>query len=146
MAQGDIPMYVVGNLVADPELRYTQTGVAVANGRIASTPRRFDSKTNQWVNGDATFLSFNVWRGMAEVVANQMKKGDRVMVFGTLHQRSFDTREGEKRTVFEIEVDDMGPSLKFAGEQKNFGPNQWDMSSGVSNNDEWNAEGDAAPF
>ncbi|WP_130840401.1 single-stranded DNA-binding protein [Corynebacterium neomassiliense] len=117
MAQGDTPITVVGNLVADPELRYTPSGAAVANFRVASTPRRFDSQSNQWVDGEALFLTCNVWRQAAENVANSLTKGDRVIVTGRLRQRSFDTREGEKRTVFEVEVDEVGPSLRYATAQ-----------------------------
>ena len=114
MAQGDTPITVVGNLVADPELRFTPSGAAVANFRIASTPRRFDSQSNQWVDGDAMFLTCNVWRQAAENVADSLKKGMRVIVNGRLRQRSFETREGEQRRVFEIEVDEVGPSLRYA--------------------------------
>ncbi|MDN6387119.1 MAG: single-stranded DNA-binding protein [Corynebacterium sp.] len=132
MAQGDTPITVVGNLVADPELRYTPSGSAVANFRVASTPRRYDSQSNQWVDGEALFLQCNVWRQAAENVANSLTKGDRVIVNGRLRQRSFETREGEKRTVFEVEVDEVGPSLKYATSQVtktprqggNFGGNQ----------------------
>ena len=132
MAQGDTPITVVGNLVADPELRYTPSGSAVANFRVASTPRRYDSQSGQWVDGEALFLTCNVWRQAAENVANSLTKGDRVIVNGRLRQRSFETREGEKRTVFEIEVDEVGPSLKYATSQVtktprqggNFGGNQ----------------------
>lgn len=114
MAQGDTVITVVGNLVAEPELRYTPSGAAVANFRIASTPRRFNSQTNQWEDGEALFLTCNVWRQAAENVTESLKKGMRVMVQGRLRQRSYETREGEKRTVFEIEVDEVGPSLKYA--------------------------------
>lgn len=114
MAQGDTPITLVGNLVADPELRYTPSGSAVANFRVASTPRRFDSQSNQWVDGEALFLACNIWRNAAENVANSLNKGDRVIVTGRLRQRSFDTREGERRTVFEVQVDEVGPSLKYA--------------------------------
>ncbi|HJC85882.1 MAG: single-stranded DNA-binding protein [Corynebacterium sp.] len=132
MAQGDTPITVVGNLVADPELRYTPSGSAVANFRVASTPRRYDSQSGQWVDGEALFLTCNVWRQAAENVANSLTKGDRVIVNGRLRQRSFETREGEKRTVFEVEVDEVGPSLKYATSQVtktprqggNFGGNQ----------------------
>lgn len=117
MAQGDTPITVVGNLVADPELRYTPSGSAVANFRVASTPRRYDSQSGQWVDGEALFLTCNVWRQAAENVANSLTKGDRVIVNGRLRQRSFETREGEKRTVFEVEVDEVGPSLKYATSQ-----------------------------
>lgn len=124
MAQGDTSITVVGNLVADPELRYTPSGAAVANFRVASTPRRFDSQSNQWVDGEALFLTCNVWRQAAENVANSLTKGDRVIVTGRLRQRSFDTREGEKRTVFEVEVDEVGPSLRYATSQVSKTPRQ----------------------
>lgn len=114
MSFGDTPITVVGNLVADVELRYTPNGAAVANGRVASTPRRYDKQSGQYVDGDALFLTFNIWRQAAENVANSLRKGDRVVVTGVLRQRSFDTREGEKRTVFEVEADEVAPSLKYA--------------------------------
>lgn len=114
MAQGDTTITVVGNLVADPELRFTPSGAAVANFRIASTPRRYDAQSSQWVDGEALFLSCNVWREAAENVAESLTKGMRVMVQGRLRQRSYETREGVKRTDFEIEVDEVGPSLKYA--------------------------------
>ncbi|MBF4552597.1 single-stranded DNA-binding protein [Corynebacterium suicordis] len=117
MAQGETPITVVGNLVADPELRYTPSGAAVANFRVASTPRRFDSQTNQWVDGDALFMACNVWRQAAENVANSLTKGDRVIVTGRLRQRSFENREGERRSVIELEVDEVGPALKYATAQ-----------------------------
>ena len=111
---GDTQITVVGNLVSDPELRYTPTGVAVANFRIASTPRTFDRQANEWKDGDSLFLTCNVWRQAAENVAESLQRGMRVIVSGRLHQRSYETREGEKRTVFEVEVDDVGPSLRNA--------------------------------
>lgn len=114
MAQGDTPITVVGNLVADPELRFIPSGAAVANFRIASTPRTFNRETNQWEDGEALFLTCNCWRQMAENVAESLTKGMRVIVNGRLKQRSYQTREGENRTVFEIEVDEVGPSLKYA--------------------------------
>ena len=114
MAQGDTPITVVGNIVADPELRFTPSGAAVANFRIASTPRRFNSQTNQWEDGEGLFLTCNVWRQAAENVAEPLQKGMRVIVNGRLRQRSYETREGEKRTVYEVEVDEVGPSLKYA--------------------------------
>lgn len=117
MAQGDTPITVVGNLVADPELRYTPNGAAVANFRVASTPRRYDQQAGQWVDGDALFLTCNVWRQAAENVANSLTKGDRIVVTGRLRQRSFETREGERRSVMEVEVDEVGPSLKYATAQ-----------------------------
>ena len=111
---GDTQITVVGNLVSDPELRYTPTGVAVANFRVASTPRTFDRQANEWKDGDCLFLTCNVWRQAAENVAESLQRGMRVVVMGRLHQRSYETREGEKRTVFEVEVDDVGPSLRNA--------------------------------
>ena len=114
MAQGDTPITVVGNLVADPELRFIPSGVAVANFRIASTPRTFNRETNQWEDGEALFLTCNCWRQMAENVAESLTKGMRVVVTGKLRQRSYQTKEGENRTVFEVEVDEVGPSLRYA--------------------------------
>ena len=111
---GETVITVVGNLVDDPELRFTPSGAAVANFRIASTPRTFDRQTNEWKDGDALFLSCSVWRQAAENVAESLQKGMRVVVQGRLKQRSYETREGEKRTVFEIDVDEVGPSLKYA--------------------------------
>ena len=111
---GDTQITVVGNLVSDPELRYTPTGVAVANFRVASTPRTFDRQANEWKDGDSLFLTCNVWRQAAENVAESLQRGMRVIVSGRLHQRSYETREGEKRTVFEVEVEDVGPSMRNA--------------------------------
>ncbi|ART20371.1 single-stranded DNA-binding protein [Corynebacterium striatum] len=117
MAQGDTTITVVGNVVADPELRFTPAGAAVANFRVASTPRRFNSQTNQWEDGEAMFLTCNVWRQAAENVAETLTKGMRVIVNGRLRQRSYQNRDGENRTVFEIEVDEVGPSLRYASAQ-----------------------------
>ncbi|MCX6459063.1 MAG: single-stranded DNA-binding protein [Actinobacteria bacterium] len=111
---GETPITVVGNLVDDPELRFTPSGSAVANFRIASTPRTFDRQTNEWKDGDSLFLTCNVWRQYAENVAESLSKGMRVIVTGRLKQRSYETREGEKRTVFEVEVDEVGPALRSA--------------------------------
>ena len=111
---GETVITVVGNLVADPELRFTPSGAAVANFRIASTPRTFDRQTNEWKDGEALFLSCSVWRDAAENVAESLTKGMRVVVQGRLTQRSYETREGEKRTVFELQVDEVGPSLRYA--------------------------------
>ena len=111
---GETTITVVGNLVDDPELRFTPSGAAVANFRIASTPRTFDRQTNEWKDGDALFLSCSVWRQAAENVAESLVKGMRVVVNGRLKSRQYETREGEKRTVFEIEVEEVGPSLKYA--------------------------------
>jgi single-strand DNA-binding protein len=111
---GETVITVVGNLTADPELRFTPSGAAVANFTVASTPRTFDRQSGEWKDGEALFLRCNIWRQPAENVAESLTRGMRVMVPGRLRQRSFETREGEKRTVVELEVDEVGPSLKFA--------------------------------
>jgi len=114
MAAGDTQITIIGNLVDDPQLRYTPTGQAVASFRVASTPRFMDRQTNEWKDGDSLFLSCNVWRQAAENVAESLQRGMRVIVSGRLRQRSYETKEGEKRTVYEIEVDEVGPSLRNA--------------------------------
>jgi single-strand DNA-binding protein len=111
---GDTTITVVGNLTADPELRFTPSGAAVANFTVASTPRTFDRQSGEWKDGEALFLRCNIWREAAENVAESLTRGSRVIVTGRLKQRSFETREGEKRTVFEVEVDEIGPSLRYA--------------------------------
>jgi single-strand DNA-binding protein len=111
---GDTTITVVGNLTADPELRFTPSGAAVANFTVASTPRIYDRQTGEWKDGEALFLRCNIWREAAENVAESLTRGARVIVTGRLKQRSFETREGEKRTVVEIEVDEIGPSLRYA--------------------------------
>jgi single-strand DNA-binding protein len=111
---GDTIITIVGNLVEDPNLRFTASGQAVASFRIASTPRFLDRQTNEWKDGDGLFLTVNVWRQMAENCAESLTKGSRVIVQGRLKQRSYETKEGEKRTVYEIEADDVGPSLRNA--------------------------------
>ena len=111
---GETVITVIGNLVDDPELRYTPSGAAVAKFRIASTPRTFDRESNQWRDGEALFLTCSVWRQYAENVAESLSRGTRVIVQGKLKQRSFDTREGEKRTVYELDVEEVGPALRFA--------------------------------
>ena len=111
---GETIITVVGNLTADPELRFTPSGAPVANFTVASTPRTFDKQTNEWKDGDALFLNCAVWRQAAENVAESLTKGMRVIVQGRLRQRSYETREGEKRTVFECEVEEIGPALKYA--------------------------------
>jgi single-strand DNA-binding protein len=111
---GDTTITVVGNLTADPELRFTPAGAAVANFTVASTPRSFDRQTNEWKDGEALFLRCSIWREAAENVAESLTRGSRVIVSGRLKQRSFETREGEKRTVVEVEVDEIGPSLRYA--------------------------------
>src|SRR5438477_713809 len=114
MASGDVPITIAGNLTADPELRYTPTGQAVANLTVASTPRYLDKASNEWKDGDSLFLRCNVWRQAAENVAESLQCGMRVIVTGRLRQRSYETREGEKRTVYEVEVDDIAPSIRNA--------------------------------
>lgn len=111
---GETVITVVGNLVADPELRFTPSGAAVANFRIASTPRTFDRQSNEWKDGETLFLRCSIWREAAESVAESLTKGTRVIVQGRLVQRSYETREGEKRTVYELQVDEVGPSLRYA--------------------------------
>ena len=111
---GETVITVVGNLTADPELRFTPSGAAVANFTVASTPRNFDRQSGEWKDGEALFMRCNVWRQAAENVAETLTRGMRVMVSGRLKQRSYETREGEKRTVVELEVDEVGPSLKYA--------------------------------
>lgn len=111
---GETVITVVGNLTADPELRFTPSGAAVANFTVASTPRTFDRQTNEWKDGEALFLRCSIWRQAAENVAESLTKGARVVVTGRLKQRSYETKEGEKRTVVELEVDEIGPSLRYA--------------------------------
>jgi single-strand DNA-binding protein len=111
---GDTVITVVGNLTADPELRFTPSGAAVANFTVASTPRTFDRQANEWKDGDTLFMRCSIWREAAENVAESLTKGTRVIVQGRLVQRSYETREGEKRTVVELQVDEVGPSLRYA--------------------------------
>jgi single-strand DNA-binding protein len=155
---GDTQITVVGNLVDDPELRFTPSGAAVANFRIASTPRTFDRQSNEWKDGEALFLSCSVWRQAAENVAESLQKGMRVVVQGNLRSRQYETREGEKRTVFEIQVDEVGPSLKYATAKvtrtqrsggSSYGGGQGGQQGGqggASDNDPWaTPAGGAAP-
>jgi single-strand DNA-binding protein len=114
MAAGDVTITVIGNLTDDPELRFTPSGAAVAKFRVASTPRFLDRQTNEWKDGEPLFLACNLWRQAAENVAESLQRGTRVIVTGRLRQRSYETREGEKRTVVELEVDEIGPSLRYA--------------------------------
>ena len=111
---GETIVHIVGNLTADPDLRFTAAGVAVANFTVASTPRTFDRQSGEWKDGEALFLRCNLWRQPGEIAAESLTRGMRVMVSGRLRQRSFETREGEKRTVVELEVDEVGPSLRYA--------------------------------
>ncbi len=111
---GDTPITIVGNLTNDPELRFTPSGAAVASFTVASTPRYLDKSSNEWKDGDALFLRCSLWRQAAENAAESLQRGYRVIVTGRLKQRSYETKEGEKRTVIEVEVDEIGPSLKYA--------------------------------
>jgi single-strand DNA-binding protein len=119
MAAGDTQITIAGNLVDDPELRFTPAGQPVARFRVASTPRFRDNATGEWKDGDSLFLTCNVWRQAAENVAESLTRGMRVIVSGRLRQRSYETKEGEKRTVYEVEVDDVGPSLRNASAKVN---------------------------
>jgi single-strand DNA-binding protein len=116
---GETLITVVGNLTADPELRFTPSGAAVASFTIASTPRTFDRNSNEWKDGEALFLRCSIWRQAAENVAESLTRGMRVIAQGRLKQRSYETREGEKRTVIELEVDEVGPSLRYASAKVN---------------------------
>lgn len=146
MAQ-ETQITVIGNLVDDPELRFTPSGAAVSNFRIASTPRKFNSQTNEWEDGDALFLSCSVWRQTAEHVAESLRKGDRTIVVGRLKQRSYEDREGVKRTVFECEVEEVGPSLKFR-EIPHSSQRKTTRSDSADPNDPWAAppSSDEPPF
>jgi single-strand DNA-binding protein len=155
MAAGDTVITIVGNLVADPEIRYTPQGHAVANFRVASTPRYLDKTTNEWKDGDGLFLTCNVWRQAAENVAECLQRGMRVIVQGRLRQRSYETKEGEKRTVFEVEVDEVGPSLKNAtakvtkAARSNGGQGGGSYSGGGGQSDQWSSSApldDQPPF
>jgi single-strand DNA-binding protein len=119
MAAGDTQITIAGNLVDDPELRFTPAGQPVARFRVASTPRFRDNSTGEWKDGDSLFLTCNVWRQAAENVAESLTRGMRVIVSGRLRQRSYETKEGEKRTVYEVEVDEVGPSLRNASAKVN---------------------------
>ena len=142
---GDTVITVVGNLTADPELRFTPTGAAVANFTVASTPRTFDRQSNEWKDGEALFLRCNIWREAAENVAESLARGTRVIVTGRLKQRSYETREGEKRTVVELEVDEIGPSLRYSTAKVNraargggsSGGGGGGRSGGYGNDDPW---------
>lgn len=132
MAAGDTTITVVGNLTADPERRFTPSGAAVANFTVASTPRIYDRQSGEWKDGEALFLRCNIWREAAENVAESLTRGSRVIVTGRLKQRSFETREGEKRTVVEVEVDEVGPSLRYATAKVNKASRNGGGGSGFS--------------
>ncbi|MEW9530598.1 single-stranded DNA-binding protein [Microbispora sp. NPDC049125] len=137
MAAGDTQITVVGNLVDDPELRFTPTGQPVARFRIASTPRFLDKQTNEWKDGEGLFLTCNVWRQAAENAAESLMRGMRVIVQGRLKQRSYETKEGEKRTVYEVEVDEVGPSLRNATAKVNKTQRQGNGQGGAPASDPW---------
>jgi single-strand DNA-binding protein len=149
---GETIITVVGNLTADPELRFTPSGAAVASFTVASTPRTFDRQTNEWKDGDALFLRCSIWRQAAENVAESLQRGMRVVVTGRLQQRSYETREGEKRTVVEMQVDEVGPSLRYATAKVNRtqrgssggGSFGGDGGSARSDDDPWASSGPAA--
>ena len=162
---GETIITVVGNLTADPELRYTQNGLAVANFTIASTPRTFDRQANDWKDGEALFLRASCWREFAEHVAGSLTKGSRVVATGRLKQRSYETKEGEKRTSIELEIDEIGPSLRYAtaqvtraasgggaagGRQQGAVADEpWAASAPAESGDVWNTPGnynDETPF
>jgi single-strand DNA-binding protein len=149
---GETIITVVGNLTGDPELRFTPSGAAVANFTVASTPRTFDKNSNEWKDGDALFLRCSIWRQAAENVAESLQRGMRVVVTGRLKQRSYETKEGEKRTVVELDVDEVGPSLKYATAKVNrttrgssgggFGAGGGDSAPA---DDPWATSGQASP-
>ena len=144
---GETTITVVGNLTADPELRFTSSGAAVASFTVASTPRTFDRQSGEWKDGEALFLRCNIWRQAAENVAESLTRGARVIASGRLKQRSFETREGEKRTVVELDVDEIGPSLRYATAKVNkvsrgggsggFGGGGGQSSGGAPADDPW---------
>jgi single-strand DNA-binding protein len=148
---GETTITVVGNLTADPELRFTPAGAAVANFTVASTPRTFDKASGEWKDGEALFLRCSIWRQYAENVAESLTRGMRVVVEGRLRQRSFETKEGEKRTVIEMEVDEVGPSLRYATAKVNKasrgsgGGGGFGGGSGAPADDPWGSAPAASP-
>jgi single-strand DNA-binding protein len=149
MAAGDTNITLIGNLTDDPELRFTPSGAAVAKFRIASTPRYLDRQSGEWKDGEALFLTCNVWRQAAEHVAESLQRGTRVIVSGRLKQRTYETREGEKRTVFEVEVDEIGPSLRYATakvqKMSRSSGGGFGGGSGAPSDDPWASATPAAP-
>ncbi len=158
---GETVITVVGNLTADPEMRYTNSGVPFASFTIASTPRTFDRQTNEWKDGEALFLRATVWREFAEHVANSLTKGTRVIARGNLRQRSYDDKDGQRRTSYELDVDEIGPSLRYAtaqvtraqsrGQGGGFGGGQpagqsdWGRPAAQAGENPWGNSGGAAP-
>lgn len=145
MANGDTFITVIGNVVSEVELRFTPAGAPVANFRVASTPRKYNSQTQQWEDGEAMFLTCNVWRQAAENVAETLAKGMRVVVYGKLKARSFQTREGENRTVFEIDVEEVGPSLRYASAQVARNPREGQSQQPPATSHQGNTWGNQAP-
>lgn len=150
---GETIVTVVGNLTADPELRYTQTGLAVANFTIANTPRVWDKQNNEFKEGEALFLRASVWREFAENVAGSLTKGTRVIATGVLKQRSFETKEGEKRTSIELEIDSIGPDLRYASAQvtrvqsnRSQGENRQQAAAQPQAEEQWAQYSDETPF
>jgi single-strand DNA-binding protein len=158
---GDTVITIIGNLTGDPELRFTPSGAAVANFTVASTPRQFDRTSNDWKDGETLFMRCSVWRDAAENVAESLQRGTRVLVSGRLKSRSYETKEGEKRTVVEMDVDEVGPSLKYAtakvnktqrgtggggfnGGGQGGGSTSGTSAQGASSDDPW-ATGSSAP-
>jgi single-strand DNA-binding protein len=149
---GETTIVVIGNLTSDPELRFTPSGAAVAKFTVASTPRSFDKASGEWKDGEALFLRCNIWRQPAENVAESLTRGMRVMVQGRLRQRSYETREGEKRTVVELEVDEVGPSLRYATAKVNkatrgssSGGGDYGRASQPADDDPWASKPAAGP-
>lgn len=146
---GDTTITIVGNLTADPELRFTPSGAAVANFTVASTPRQFDRQSNEWKDGETLFMRCSIWRDAAENVAESLHRGTRVVVTGRLKSRSYETKEGEKRTVIEMEVDEVGPSLRYASakvtkaERGGSGGGFGGGGGGFQQNDPWATGGSA---
>jgi single-strand DNA-binding protein len=152
---GDTVITVIGNITGDPELRFTPSGAAVANFTVASTPRQFDRQSNEWKDGETLFMRCSVWRDAAENVAESLQRGTRVIVSGRLKSRSYETKEGEKRTVIEMEVDEVGPSLRYATAKVNktqrggggggFGGGQQGGFGGQQQEDPWATGPSSAP-
>lgn len=159
MSIGDTTITIIGNLTADPDMRYTNTGVAVASFTVASTRRTYDKQTGKWADGDTLFLRCNVWRELADHVTESLTKGTRVIVTGRLKQRDYDDKEGIKRTIYEIDVEEVGPSLRFATAKltkatrqgaphpaDSPGGDPWSSTAQPSGNGGWNGGGAEPPF
>ncbi|MFI7481231.1 single-stranded DNA-binding protein [Kocuria sp. M1R5S2] len=142
---GDTVITVIGNLTADPELRFTPSGAAVANFTVASTPRTFDRQSNEWKDGETLFLRCSVWREAAENVAESLQKGMRVIVQGRLKSRSYETKEGERRTVTELDVDEVGPSLRYASAKVNRNARSGGQGGGFGGGQQTGGFGGGAP-